>query len=89
MKKMKNVPSLSVSLSHLSHRASPPRNDLNPLYLTYQDSGDYVRSVLEAVSVVAASHEAGGSHILFIFIPVANLRQGEYMTKMLKVTFCM
>lgn len=43
--------------------------------LTYQDSCDDVSSVLQAVSVVAAPHEARSSHVLFIFIPVADLRQ--------------
>lgn len=42
---------------------------------TYQDSCDDVSSVLQAVSVVAAPHEARSSHVLFIFIPVADLRQ--------------
>lgn len=49
--------------------------------LTYQDSGDDVSPVLQAISFVAASHEAGSSHVLFIFIPVADLRHGQYVTK--------
>lgn len=44
---------------------------------TYQDSCDDVSSVLQAVSVVAAPNEARSSHVLFIFIPVADLRQKE------------
>lgn len=47
---------------------------------THQDSGDYVGSVLQAVSLIAASHEAGSGHILLIFVPVANLRKEEHVT---------
>lgn len=75
---MKNVTLLSLSLPSLQPLLPqiPP-----PLYctLTYQDGGDYVSSVLQAVGLVAASHEAGGGHVLFIFIPVANLIQEEYV----------
>lgn len=54
----------------------------HPFYFTqtYQNSGDYVSPVLQAVSLVAASHEAGRSHVLFILIPVADLRQRGYVT---------
>lgn len=45
-----------------------------PLSQTHQDGSDDVSSVLQAVGVVAASHEAGGVHILLLFVPVANLR---------------
>lgn len=53
-----------------------------PVYFTqtHQDSGDYVSSILQAVRLIAASHEAGGCHVLLIFVPVANLRQGECVT---------
>lgn len=79
---MKNVTlPFSVSISPISPAPLLPQIP-QPLHvtLTYQDSGDDVSSVLQAVRLVAASHEAGGSHILFIFIPVANLRQGGYVT---------
>lgn len=91
--KKKSYPAF-LCLSHIT--SSPSQRIPQPLYFipTYQDSGDYVSSVLQAVSVVAASHEAGGSHILFIFIPVANLREGKYVSqpgpgfiRLLKVSF--
>lgn len=67
---------------------SPPTHTqtLPPFYFTqtYQNSGDYVSPVLKAVSLVAASHEAGRSHVLFILIPVADLRQRGYVTNQLQ-----
>lgn len=72
---------LSVSVSFISTAPPPPKIpqtlDFTP---THQDSGDYVGSVLQAVSLIAASHEAGGGHILLIFVPVADLRQGQLVT---------
>lgn len=49
---------------------------------TYQDGGDDVGSVLQAVGVVAASHEAGSGDVLLIFIPVADLRHNKNQTEM-------
>ena len=43
------------------------------LCLTHQDRGDDVGSVLQAVRLVAASHEARRGHVLLVFVPVADL----------------
>lgn len=56
---------------------SGKHEDVFLVYCTHQDGGDDVSSVLQAVRLVAASHEAGSGHILLIFVPVANLRRGE------------
>lgn len=73
------LPWLSPSPSVSPHPPLLPPKIPQPLRLTptHQDSGDDVSSVLQAVRLVAASHEAGGGHVLLVFIPVANLRRGE------------
>lgn len=54
--------------------------------LTYQDGGDYIGSVQQSISVIAASHEAGCGHILLIFIPVTNLGKKK-ISRGLKLEF--
>lgn len=49
------------------------------LIVTYQDSCDDVRPVLQAVCVVTAPDEACSGYILFVFVPVADLRQRKKM----------
>lgn len=71
---------LSVS-AHLSTLTQIPLLPIIFLLLswTHQDGSDDVSSVLQAVSVIAASHEAGSVHILLLFVPVANLRIKYYI----------
>ena len=46
----------------------------NPvLYLSHQDGGDDVRSVLEAVGIVAAPYKVCRVHVFLVLVPVAHL----------------
>ena len=41
--------------------------------LSHQDGGDDVRSVLEAVGIVAAPYKVCRVHIFLVLVPVAHL----------------